>query len=140
MRTWIAALALLASPAQAESVLAARTLRAQTIVTAQDLVVKDVEIVGAARSIDEIIGRETRIALYAGRPVRPGDVGPPAVVERNQIVPLVFDRGGLRITSEGRSLMRAGPGERIRVMNLASRITVMGRVRADGRVFVSEQE
>jgi len=138
MRFVLPLLLALAAPAGAETVLAARTLRAQTIVTAADLVVKDVTVAGAARSIDEIVGLETRVALYAGRPVRPGDVGPPAIIERNQIVPLVFDRAGLMIRSEGRSLMRASTGDYIRVMNLESRITVSGRVRADGRIYVSD--
>lgn len=138
MRFLLTIAALAGTPLKAETVLAARTLRAQTIVTAQDLVVKEVDVPGAVQSIDEIIGKETRVALYAGRPVRPGDVGPPAVVERNQIVPIVFDRGGLTIISEGRSLMRGGPGDMIRVMNLASRITVTGRVRPNGRIYVSD--
>ncbi len=137
MRLLAALLVALPSAASAETVLAARTMRAQTIVTAQDVVVKDVEVEGALSDVNEIIGMETRIALYAGRPIRPGDVGPPAIVERNQIVSLVFEQGGIAIFSEGRALARGGAGDFIRVMNLASRITVSGRVRPDGRISVS---
>ena len=138
MRAAAALLVLMPSMAPADTVLAARTLRAQTIVTAQDLVIKDVDVVGALSDVDAIIGMETRVALYAGRPIRPGDVGPPAIVERNQIVPLVFEQGGITIISEGRALARGGEGDVIRVMNLASRITVSGRVRPDGRISVSD--
>lgn len=137
MRLLAALLVALPSAAPAETVLAARTMRAQTIVTAQDVVVKDVEVEGALSDVNEIIGMETRVALYAGRPIRPGDVGPPAIVERNQIVSLVFEQGGIAIFSEGRALARGGSGDFIRVMNLASRITVSGRVRPDGRISVS---
>ena len=70
------------------------------------------------------------------RPVRPGDVGPPAIVERNQVVPLTYLNGGLAIRTEGRVLDRAAAGEAVRVMNLASRTTVTGVVRADGSVEV----
>ena len=130
-------LLLAAVPAWAETVFAARTVRAHAILTAQDLVLKKVDIPGAITQPEQIIGQEARVALYAGRPIRPGDIGPPAMVDRNQIVPLVFNAGGLLITTEGRSLARAGVGEYVRVMNLSSRNTVMGLVMADGRVMVS---
>ena len=124
-------------PALADMVVATRTIRANTVLTAQDLKLQSGEAVGVASHPDQLVGQETRVALYAGRPVRLEDVGPPALVERNQVVELVFDHGGLRITTEGRSLSRAGAGERVRVMNLDSRTTVTGRVASDGRVLVS---
>ncbi|HAW49029.1 MAG TPA: flagella basal body P-ring formation protein FlgA, partial [Roseovarius sp.] len=89
-------------------------------------------------TLADLIGQEARVALYEGRPVRPGDVGPPAVIERNQVVPLIYLRGGLEIMTEGRSLDRAGIGDHVRVMNLASRATVSGRVTASGRILVSQ--
>lgn len=128
---------LLAAPAAADTVLAARTIRAQSLITAQDLVVKRVDVVGAISDPAKIAGQEARVALYAGRPIRPGDFGPPALVERNQIIGLIYDQSGLSITAEGRSLSRAGPGETVRVMNMSSRITVSGQVQPDGRVLVS---
>lgn len=127
----------LSVPAHADTVFAANTIRPQSVLTAQDLVTKNIDIPGAAQHADQVIGQEARVALYAGRPIRLGDVGPPAVVDRNQIVPLIFTSNGLTITAEGRSLERAGSGEFIRVMNLASRATIMGVVMADGSVMVS---
>ena len=137
MRYLAIAACLMAAPAAADTVLAARTIRAQTLISPQDLVVKDVDVIGAISDPALIAGQEARVALYAGRPIRPGDVGPPALVERNQIISLVYDQSGFSITAEGRSLSRAGPGETVRVMNLSSRITVSGQVMSDGRVLVS---
>lgn len=137
MRTLALIVGLLAAPAMADTVLAARTIRAQSLIMPQDLVVKQVDVIGAIADPSQVIGQEARVALYAGRPIRPGDVGPPAVVERNQIIALVYDQSGISITTEGRSLGRAGPGEIVRVMNLSSRITVSGQVLPDGRVIVS---
>lgn len=128
----------LTAPAMADTVLAARTIRAQTIIGPGDVVVKSVEVPGAATTPDTVIGMEARVSLYAGRPIRRSDIGQPALVDRNQIVPLVFERNGLRITTEGRSLARAGAGEAVRVMNLSSRNTVSGRVLPDGRIMVSQ--
>lgn len=127
----------LGAPAAADTVLAARTIRAQTIIGPDDVVMKAVDVPGAATSPESVIGLEARVSLYAGRPIRKGDVGQPALVDRNQIVPLVFENNGLQITAEGRSLSRAGAGEIVRVMNMSSRNTVSGRVLPDGRVMVS---
>lgn len=128
---------LLSGPALADLIIATRTIRPQEILGPSDLLLQE----GADQSnvtLEDLIGQEARVALYAGRPVRAGDVGPPAVVERNQVVPLMYMRGGLEIMTEGRSLDRAGIGDHVRVMNLASRATVSGRVTASGRILVSQ--
>ncbi|WP_306467269.1 flagellar basal body P-ring formation chaperone FlgA [Limimaricola sp. G21655-S1] len=134
----IALLALLAGPAAAEMVVVpARTLPPRTMIGPEDLLLRDLDALGAVIDPARIIGLETRVALYAGRPVRPGDVGPPATVGRNAIVPLIYEAAGLRIVTEGRALDRAGPGDLIRVMNLASRATVTARIGPDGMAHVS---
>ncbi|MCZ7674946.1 MAG: flagellar basal body P-ring formation chaperone FlgA [Roseovarius sp.] len=139
LRLALATMVLAVPPAAAtaDMIVAARTIRAQSVITEQDIAVTDGDAPGVATTPAELIGRETRVALYAGRPIRLGDVGAPALVERNQIVTLVFDHGGLFILAEGRSLSRAGAGERVRAMNLASRNTVPGIVGDDGRIHVS---
>ena len=85
---------------------------------------------------EEAVGMEARVAIYVGWPVREGDIAPPAVVERNQLVTLQFRRFGLEIETEGRALGRAGVGEKVRVMNLDSRAIVTGSVVAAGVVEV----
>lgn len=136
MIRFLVALALMAGSAAAETVVATRTIRPQTILTAADLAVQPSEFPGSFARPEALIGQETRVVLYAGRPVLPEDIGPPAVVERNQIVTLAYARSGLSIRIEGRSLARAGVGEKVRVMNLQSRATLMGRVRDDGTILV----
>lgn len=134
----IALLALLAGPATAEMVVVpARTLPPRTTIGPEDLLLRDLDALGAVIDPARIIGLETRVALYAGRPVRPGDVGPPATVGRNAVVSLIYEAAGLRIVTEGRALDRAGPGDVIRVMNLASRATVTARIGPDGMAHVS---
>lgn len=125
-----------ASPALADTVLPTRVIRAREIIGAGDVKVDPGRIPGAASTLEAVIGREARIALYPGRPIRPGDVTVPAVVERNDLVTLRFSAGGLRISTEGRVLARGAAGDRIRVMNLSSRQSVMGRVLPDGTVEV----
>jgi flagella basal body P-ring formation protein FlgA len=133
-----ALLILSAAPAAAEIVVPTRTIPPQSVIAPEDLALSDAVVPGAVTDPSQAIGLETRVALYPGRPIRPQDLGPPAVVERNSIVPLIFVRGNLLITAEGRALDRAGPGELIRVMNTESRTTVTARVGTDGAAYVSE--
>ena len=131
---------LLAQPAFAESVVATRTIRAKSVITAQDLTTVSAALPGALTNPSEALGLEARVAIYAGKPVRAGDLGPPALVDRNQLVSLVFLSGGLAISAEGRSLGRGSEGDLVQVMNLASRNTVTGRVGPDGAVYVGWNE
>lgn len=125
-----------AGPALADTLVATRTIRAQAVLTAADLALIETEVPGALADPGQAIGLEARTILYEGRPIRATDVGPAAIVERNGLVTLVFRRGGLTITAEGRALGRGGPGDRIQVMNLDSRTAVIGTIGEDGRVLV----
>ncbi|MGR3621160.1 flagellar basal body P-ring formation chaperone FlgA [Pseudophaeobacter sp.] len=126
----------LVQPAWADFLVPLRTIRAKEIIQPTDLTFKGGSLSGVLSDANEVVGMEARVALYPGRPLRPGDIGPPAIVERNDLVKLSFHRGGLTIVAEGRSLGRGSEGEWIKVMNLASRSTVTGRVNADGSIEV----
>lgn len=128
--------ALFAGPLAAETLIAARTVRSQAILTPSDFSVIESTIPGSLDNPDQAIGLEARVVLYAGRPIRPEDVGPAAIIERNQIVTLLFRRGQLVIAADARALGRAGIGDVLRVMNLASRSTISGTVQPDGTVTV----
>jgi flagella basal body P-ring formation protein FlgA len=133
----IIGLCILACPAAAETVVAARTIPPHTTIMLEDIMINSRSIPGGITDPTEIIGMEARVALYAGRPIRPGDLGFPAVVERNQIIPLLYQQNGVVITTEGRALDRAGPGDVIRVMNVSSRSTVTARIGVDGAGYVA---
>ena len=132
----IVAAVLWASQADSETLIATRTLRAQSILTASDVAVAPETVSGSLTDIADVIGMEARVAIYQGRPIRQADLGPPAIIDRNQIVALNYLAGALVITAEGRALGRGGVGDQIRVMNVASRTTVTGVVTADGSVRV----
>ena len=122
--------------AMADSLIATRTIRAQSVVQMDDVTLVAAEIPGALTAPGAALGQEARVAIYAGRPIKATDLGPPALIDRNQIVALSYQTGTLAILTEGRALARGGVGDVIRVMNLASRSTVSGRVTADGTVQV----
>ena len=122
--------------AMADSVVATRTIRAQSVVQADDVTLVAAAIPNALGNLTDAVGQEARVSIYAGRPILASDLGAPAVVDRNQIVPLAYQSGALAILTEGRALARGGVGDVIRVMNLASRSTVSGRISANGTVLV----
>lgn len=124
--------------ALADSVVPTRTIRANAIITDLDVTMKaGLTKNGFDRALD-VIGQEAKTTLYAGRPILFDDVGPPALVTRNQIVSLRFETAGLLITTEGRSLERGGIGDRVRIMNMDSRATLFGQIQADGSVHVKD--
>lgn len=121
----------------AQTVVAANAIRARSIITPEDLAVLDENTIGGIANVADIIGKEARVNLYAGRVIRASEIGAPAILERNQLVIMVYNTGQLLISAEGRVLSRAGVGEMVRVMNLSSRQTVTGRVLFDGTIEVN---
>jgi flagellar basal body P-ring formation protein FlgA len=127
---------LLPGMAQADSLVATRVIRAQSVIVADDLTLVAADIPDALAATDAALGLEARVTLYPGHAIHAADVGPPALVERNGAVIIEYRAGALTIRAEGRSLARATSGEAVRVMNLSSRTTVTGRLDPDGVVRV----
>ena len=125
-----------ATTAFGDTVVSTRIIRPQTVITADAITVKSATIAGTYSTISQLVGQEARTAIYPGRPIRIGDVGMPALIDRNQIVTLLYQRNGLSILTEARALSRAAAGETVRVMNMSSRTTVSGMVQANGTVRV----
>ena len=127
----------LGSLTRADAVVPIATIRANTVLTNAHVTL-DSRFSGAGLSkLSDVIGMEARVVLYAGRPILADHLMPPARVQRNQIVPLVFRNAGLSIATSGRVLDRGAVGDIVRVMNLASRATLFGTVRANGSIDVS---
>ncbi|MFN4128632.1 MAG: flagellar basal body P-ring formation chaperone FlgA [Paracoccaceae bacterium] len=133
-------LCLIPLPALADAVVANRVIKAGQVIAAADLSVVDAIIPGTVTDPVFVVGQEARVVLYPGRPIREEQLGPPAIVLRNQVVSLSYIIGTLAIFTEGRALDRGGVGDVIPVVNLTSRNTVQGRIMPDGSVSVSRSE
>ena len=136
MRKVLFPLLLLADAAGADTVFAVRNLPAQTVIGPADVFVQPLDVPGAETRLDDVIGREARMTIYKDRPVLVAATGAPTIVQRNQVVPLLFSVVALVISAEGRALDRGGAGDDIRIMNTTSRTTVRGTVQPDGSVTV----
>ena len=122
----------------ADIAVATRNIRPGNVLSASDIVVIRGSTKGAFEDASPIVGAEAAVALYAGRAILQGQIAPAASIERNQIVEINFASKGLSMTTEGRALARGAIGQRIRVMNLASKTPIFGTVQEDGTVRVSK--
>jgi len=121
-----------------QTVVAAHTIRTKSVITLEDIILLDSESTGSIGELDLVAGMEARTILYQGRPIRPQDIGPPALIERNQIVSIIYIDGSLVIMTEGRALNRGGLGDLVRVLNLSSKMAVTGTVKSSSQVRVSQ--
>lgn len=112
---------------------AARMLPARTVISPEDI--------HLSPGVDPqaYIGKETRYAIFMGRPILETSLAQPALVERNQIVTVIYQAGGLNITAEARALDRAAAGDSLQLLNQQSRSVIYGTVLIDGRVLVRSQ-
>jgi flagellar basal body P-ring formation protein FlgA len=122
------------APAQAEGLVATRTMRAGDTLGPADVRLDPSLPAGALDRADAAVGLVARRMLVAGRAIMPGDVGPPPAVHRNSPVTLLFRSGGLTISAEGRALADAAIGDPVRALNMTSRQTVSGTVSGNGEV------
>jgi flagella basal body P-ring formation protein FlgA len=120
------------APLRAETLVATTTIRGSSPIGPRDVELVPDIVPGALTDPRDAIGMEARVNLYPGRPIRADDLQPPAVIDRNDIVTLRFNAGGVMISTDGRALDRAAEGERLRVINLISRVTVTATATAPG--------
>ena len=130
----------LGGSAAADTLVAAHTIRAKTVLGPEDIAILPGNNSIGQVNVDAVLGLEARVTLYAGRPIHASDLGPPAVIERNQMVKLVYDNGVVSISTDGRALERAGVGDPLRAMNSTSRTTVVGLATSDGRVLIQGEK
>lgn len=135
MMRWLALLFFL-HPAMVlgEGVYAARTLPSGTILQDEDISLDRDDL--SEEVLRSMLGQQTRVTIYEGRPISAAHLTAPHIVTRNQIVVLAYETALMRIETEGRALEAGQEGQIIRVMNLTSRTTVSGRVTSDGTVIV----
>lgn len=127
---------LMAGAVSAESVVPTSAIRPRSVITEDMVAVVKKDLRGGLSALSDVVGMEARVALYPGRAIRAEDIGAPAVIERNQVVQLIYQSAGLEILTDGRAMGRGAVGEVLRVMNLSSRSTVVGTVRPDRSILV----
>ena len=125
--------------ANAEYVVAARSIGQGETVTAQDLSVMrgDLARLPSGTIIDpaHAIGKQLALGLGAGQPLRKDMLRAPLVITQGQGVKLYTQGPGFQVSSEGRALGNAADGQTVQVRS-ASGQTISGIARAGGIVEV----
>ncbi len=91
------------------------------------------EVVHAMR---EAVGQALRHSVQPGQPIQLADLGRPVVVQKGTPMLLALDTPGIQLTAQGVAMEPAGMGERVHVLNPASRVVVEAEVTGPGRARV----
>jgi flagella basal body P-ring formation protein FlgA len=89
-------------------------------------------------SKEELIGMTPKRMILPGKPVKANDLQLPIVVERGDMVTMIFNDGGMRLTAKGKALENGAKGDVVRVANSASSRTVEALVTAEREVIVEK--
>ena len=119
-----------------------RRILPEEIVRATDLTIIELPVqrVGnfAIISANDLVGKQVRRMLVAGRPVPRQSVIPPVIVSRGQKVKILLNYRGLQLTASGRAMEDAHAGQELRVVNLSSNKAISAIATTPGAVEVTQ--
>lgn len=84
----------------------------------------------------DLVGTTPKRMLRAGQAIRIGDVAPPIVIRKGDLVAMLVSAPGMSLTAQGRALDEGAAGDTIRIMNSSSKRTIEGTVKGPGQVVV----
>lgn len=88
-------------------------------------------------SAAELVGQEAVRPLAAGKAINKLHVRIAPLISRNQLVTLIYKRGGVTLTGTAQALEDGQAGQTIRIVNPSTRSTLNGVVGKDGSVEVN---
>ncbi|PZP38924.1 MAG: flagella basal body P-ring formation protein FlgA [Pseudomonas fluorescens] len=88
-------------------------------------------------SMDELVGQQAVRPLGAATPVNRLHVKVAALVSRNQLVIMIYRKGGIELSGRAQALEDGQAGQTIRLINPATRSSITGTVTRDGSVEVN---
>jgi len=117
----------------AEVVVTKRPLRRFRRITEDDIEIREKNLAELPSNIildyEEVLGKRAKRNIGANRVLRSDLIEFPPLVKRGDVVLIIAESGGLRITTLGMVKQREGRrGERIRIENIDSKKSLYGRV------------
>lgn len=88
-------------------------------------------------SMSDLVGMIPRRALKAGETVRQADLAKPILVEKNQLVTVVYASNGLMLSMRGRAQANGSMGDTVRVHNPQSKRMIEGTVSGSAQVTIT---
>ncbi len=83
-----------------------------------------------------LVGKVAKRTLLPGSPIPINAVGVPRLVSIGSMVRLVYEEGGLQISTYASALQNGAAGDIISVRNLESGVTLSGIIESDGSIHV----
>ncbi len=118
--------------AQTMMLTATRQLFSGTVLTESDLTLQKLDLAQVAgqpvTDPGDAVGKRLTVTLRSGAPIRSSQLANVPVVVSGQLVTIVIENKGLKITVEGRARSAGGVGDLVRVQNLASKKELTARV------------
>jgi flagella basal body P-ring formation protein FlgA len=124
----------------AETAVLTRNVERNEVLKSSDIVVErrpktEVGNDGARR--DRTVGMQLRKALRAGQALHMADLAKPDLVQRDQMVTLIYQSDGLYLTMRAKAVDNGTDGDTVSVMNPQSKRTLQGTVTGPNQVTVS---
>ena len=116
-----------------------RSLRRGEVITHDDLVLvssPDHRLVGYFEKLDDVIGRKTNRSLSVNQAVRNRHLEIDWLVEKDQIITIETQIGGVTVAGSGLALDNAQMGDLLKVLNQSSDVVVEGRVVSEKKVKI----
>lgn len=127
--------------ATVETVMVIRSIDRGAVLKASDLTIERRPRAEVGRDavvgIERAVGMAARNIIRPGQPLRDADLTRPEIVQRGQMVTLVFEAPGLTLTLRGKATESGAEGDTVAVLNEQSKRTVQGVVAGPGHVVVS---
>jgi flagella basal body P-ring formation protein FlgA len=86
---------------------------------------------------EQVLGKEAKRQLQAGKPIRTYDVTDPQLVRKGQKVAIIVEKGSMTISASGKAMTGGAAGATVRVQNTASYALLEGEVAGPGLVKVT---
>jgi flagella basal body P-ring formation protein FlgA len=107
---------------------------------AEDLTVEERDLGGSAANVvtapEAVIGMQARVPLAAGTPLTFQALESPLLVRRGDVVTVVVETPGMRLSVAGEAQEQGAAGDPVRVLNRKSQQELSGRVIDRGVVLV----
>ena len=88
-------------------------------------------------SADLLVGMAPRRGLTVDKPVHMGEVQPPVVVKKGNLVTMLLRTDIMTLTAQGRAIDNGARGDTIRVMNTQTAMVVEGRVAGPDTIIIT---
>jgi flagella basal body P-ring formation protein FlgA len=115
-----------------EMVVTKRPLRRYQMITKDDIHLKKVDLSkvksNAVTTFEDVLGKRTKRAINIDEVLRTDHIELPPLVKRGDVVSVIAESDGLRITTLGEVKKKGCRGERIKVLNLDSKKCIYANV------------